>query len=286
MAEQAAVEVEAKPSGEQAGATVETPTKTESPNWEQEAKSWQEVAGTLGYKDRESLVKDYTGYKEHVTNLYWYLKNNPEAKKQYETFLGGGEVAQPGKTNASPAENKSQDMAALREQLRQEILGDVESRLSPYEQAQNEAQTQREKQEFQIKHPSFTDEKYAELDKKFISQCQSEIKGKIARGMNPQMADYVVREKYRDMSLEHIANLLMPEFLIESASAAKRIPQPLARGMKAIGNNNAATPSAIEQAKKEYSEAAKGQESAEVVKSWAGKLGMTMTEAHDLLKGD
>jgi hypothetical protein len=269
MAEEAVVDVAPKD-----GAVVPDAAVEQTPNWEQEAKGYQEMLSELGYKDRDSLKKDYQAAKETSNYTYFFLKQHPEIRKQYEAFLSGEEVPKASTENKPVLkEGDKQDPFSEINRLKKE-LEDLKSGFEPLKHKASEWESAQEKLELQRKHKNFTDEKYSELDKRWRSL--------------PAQRQSVLAP----LSLEELARILMPEFFVESASDLRREPKGLPKSMREVGSKATATPSSLEQAKKEFREALEGATGdegkavANTVKKWAEEFDMSMTEAHKLLQGE
>ncbi len=266
------------------GSTAEAPV---TPNWEQEAKGYQEFIGSLGYKDKDSLKTDWERSQGVINDTYLFLKHHPEIKEKYESFFGNGGTAEKPKPTQPERADAPLDQKALREELRREMRAELESEISPLKAQADELREEREKIATQSKYPWFTDESYAELDKRYKTKMQYGIRRFMGEGDDFKTAQRRAGAKYSDATLEEMIHLLMPEKLIENASAARRVPVPLPKSMTRVGGNGEATPSEIEQAKKEYEAAEKGEESAHVVKKYKEKFGLeNMDEALKILRGE
>ena len=258
------------------------------PNWEKEAKDWQELSKGLGYEDRATLKSDFERSREINNDVYLFLKNNPDIKKKYESFFSGAE--QPAETPSVPAKPSGDgnlDITSIEKRLEEKLLRQMESRVSPLQQQADEWREEREKVLTQQKYPWFTEDAYSELNKRYIAKVQEGVRRHMASGHDMASARQLAGAKYSDNTLEELISLLMPEKLIENASAVKRVPVGLPKTMTKVGGQGEATPSALVQARKEYEAAEKGEESASIVKKYTEQFGLdSMDEALKLLRGE
>lgn len=270
---------------------VATQEKETQPNWEQTAKTYQESLRELGFDDVKPLADRYRQYEGAVSNAYNFFQKHPEIYEYYKRHAAGEDVKFPGfkESDKSEAGKKPEfDEEKILERVRSE----VNSMREPELEVVRQLRANQEKAEAQAKHKWFNDESYKELDKRFVKMTEDEVKARVYKGMNRPEAVEAVREKYSDFSIDQLINLLMVDKVVENLSQAKRTPEPLPESMTRISNKTAATPTAIQQAQKEYNEAAKranqddGEASLQVVKKWAVEFGMPLRDAHKLLNGE
>lgn len=275
--------------GEGEGGVV-AETGKEQTNWEELAKGYQGALKDLGYDDVKPLTERYRQYEGAVTQSYNFFQKHPEIYDLYRKFSAGEDVKFPGFKESEKSKD-GEKPAIDEEKFLEKVRNEVNSMREPELEVVRQLKASQEKQQAQAKHKWLDDANYKELDNRFSKLTEDEVKARVYKGMNRAEAVEAVREKYSDFSIDQLINLLMVDKVVENLSQAKRTPEPLPESMTRISNKTAATPTAIQQAQKEYMEATKMLGSDEdatlnVVKKWAVEFGMPLKDAHKLLNGE
>lgn len=242
---------------------------SEQVNWETRAKEYEEKLKGYG---------DYDDYKTAAMNAYNFLQKYPELGSGYKSYLDGKEW-QPNFAKADePKKTPQFDEGAVKSILEREL----ESRLTPLYRADAERQAKEEERIAKEKY-GFSDEEFQKLNKAYADMVDAEAKELMfSEGISKKEALAEVNRGYKRFKVDQLIALLMPEKM----ASTKRTPQALPRGMASPGNNPGPSPAILEQARKEYESAPKGDASASVVKKWSEQLGLPMAEAHKILQGD
>jgi hypothetical protein len=237
---------------------------------------WQKEKAT--YEEKLKGFSDYDDYKQAATLLASYLQADSNREKDFYQWRDGGRQT-PTPTNQPTSKKSEVDLNSLKQEMMQELQREIE----PQKKVVAQFEAEREKSEMQKKHSWFTDELYQKLDGLFGQKVEQEIKKAMQEDrMNYPMAKFLVENRYR-VPLETLAFQLMPDEFLKNISAGKRTPQQLPPGMKGVAMNGV-TPTAMEQAVKEYRASKPGEDSAKVFQKWANDFGLQGADRDEFLK--